>query len=219
MKTKSIAIALSCLLLTASAAHAVVLSFENFAPAGSLIGVNPSSPYNESGFTIITKNSNSDVFDSAWTGLKMTGDPTDWFGLTANNFFALNLTSPPGRFNLDSLLVGPGVLPNAPVPPILNVTFGGSQFGGGTLTSTFTGLTTATLVTLNWTDLTSFGIVDFNAAFVGVDDIDVDPVPEPSSICILFSGIIGIALLSTILIRHYPNVQDLRNNPRDFIDA
>jgi len=195
MKTKSIA--LPCLLLTASAAHAVVLSFENVAPAGGILGISPSSQYNESGFRITTFNANSFVADSAATGsLKMTGDSTDWFGLAAHNSFVLTLTSPPGRFNLESLLVGPAVLPNAPVPPTLNITFGGTQFGGGTLFSkTFTGLTTATLVTLNWTDLTSFGIADFDAAYFGVDDIDVVPVPEPSSICILLSGIIGIALL------------------------
>ena len=152
------AITLSCLLLTASAAHAVVLSFENFAPAGDRIGINPSSPYDESGFRITpTINGASAVFDSAWTGLKMKGDSTDWFGFGGDNSLVLILTSPPsGRFNLNSLLVGPDNLGNQ---LNVNVTISGIQFGGGTLSSTFTGLTTAMHVTLNWTDLTSVGIL------------------------------------------------------------
>ena len=98
------------------------------------------------------------------------------------------------------MLVGPDNLGNQ---LNVNVTISGIQFGGGTLSSTFTGLTTAMHVTLNWTDLTSVGILSSSGA--GLDDIDVVPVPEPSPICILLSGIIGIALLSTILISTLPN--------------
>src|SRR5262249_52977483 len=108
-----------------------------------------------------------------------------------NNSLTLIRTSPVlSPFNLNSLLVGPSTA--APNPNV-NVTISGTQVGGGTLSTTYTGLTTATVEVLNWSDLTSIGIVSSTDA--GLDNIDVTPVPEPSTLTLLALGGIGLAVV------------------------
>jgi hypothetical protein len=100
-------IAAFCIILvSASAAQAVTLTFENFAPAGSLVNINPASPYTESGFTISVSNPLAAVVDSAVTP-DMPGNLTDFFAFDTSNTATLTFTG--GTFDLTSLLIGPYV--------------------------------------------------------------------------------------------------------------
>jgi hypothetical protein len=185
------------ILLSASAAQAVTLTFENFAPAGSLVNINPDVPYTEAGFTISVTNALSAVFDSAAT-VDMPGNLTDFFGFDGTNTPTLTFSG--GTFDLGSLLIGP-IVP-AGIPPI-NMTIIGTLVGGGTLTATFTGLTTATTANLNWVGLQS---VHFNNTSAGgLDNIVVNPsaaVPEVESLTLLALGLFSIVVAGT---RHRGN--------------
>ena len=69
------------------------------------------------------------------------------------------------------------------------MTLVGSLSGGGTLTATIGGLSTATVATLNWTNLAS---VDFRATDdAALDNITVNQVPEPASLLLLGAGAIA----------------------------
>jgi len=79
--------------------------------------------------------------------LTSPGDTTDFFGFGESNLITL---SGPAPFILNSLLMGPNTGSSTPT---VSVTLLGTLSGGGTLTATFAGLSTATLETLNWADL------------------------------------------------------------------
>lgn len=172
-------------------AAGVTMTFEGFAPPGGLVNINPGGPYTESGFELTPSDSNSAVFDAAYPNASFPGDPTSWFGFAADNTITLtNLAATP--FTLNSLLLGPSTIGTPPV----DITLVGNISGGGTVTETFTGLTTATLESPNWTNLTS---VVINATTdSGLDNIALNfsTVPEPSSIVTaalgLFFGTIGV---------------------------
>src|SRR4051794_23069578 len=85
------------------------ISFENYAPVGSLVNVSPESPYTEQGYTVTPANSNSAVFDAAAI-TQFPGDNSDWFGFAPGN--TVTLTGPV-PFNLDTALVGPSTLTSA----------------------------------------------------------------------------------------------------------
>src|SRR5262245_14902683 len=124
------------ILVSTSAAQAVTITFENFALPGSLVNINPASPYTEAGFTISVTDMFAAVVDSAAPG-DMPGNLTDFFAFASSNTATLTFTG--GTFDIARLLIGPYV-PVA-TPPI-GLTIIGTLAGGGTLTATFTGLTT-----------------------------------------------------------------------------
>jgi hypothetical protein len=177
------------ILVSASAAQAVTLTFENFAPPGSGVNINPLSPYTEAGFTISVTNGLAVVVDSA-APADMPGNLTDFFAFDTSNTATLTFTG--GTFDIGSVLIGPYV--PATTPPV-NVTIVGTLAGGGTLTATFTGLTTATTANLNWVGLQSVRFNNTGAA--GLDDIVVTPattVPEVGSVTLLALGLLNLGI-------------------------
>jgi hypothetical protein len=164
--------------LPVTSASASTITFENFAPAGGLVNVNVVAPYTEAGFTLTPSSAQSAVFDSAAV-LDFPGDTTDFFGFAEGNLITL---TGPAPFILNSLLIGPNT---ASSTPTVSMTLLGTLSGGGTLTATFPGLSTATLETLNWANLTSVRFSATNDS--ALDDIVINqiPVPEPASFSLL----------------------------------
>jgi hypothetical protein len=165
-----------------------VITFENFAPPGGLVNINPTAPYQEAGFRLTPSNGSSAVFDSANLNVLMPGNTTDFFGFAAGN--DITLTNDAGRpFALTGLLIGR--LSIAQVPSV-DITLVGNLVGGGSLTRTFSGITTATLVTLtDFVNLSS--VVLRSTSDSGIDNLNVTPVPEPSSLALC--GVAGLAAL------------------------
>jgi hypothetical protein len=191
-------VAAFCIILfSASAAHAVTLTFENFAPTGGVVNINPGSPYTESGFTISVTNPLAAVVDSA-APADMAGNLTDFFAFDTSNTATLTFTG--ATFDLASLLIGPYALAS---PPPINMVIVGTLAGGGTLTATFTGLTTATTANLNWVGLQSVRFNNTSAGSPsagGLDDIVVTSsaaVPEVESLTLLALGLFSIVVAGT----------------------
>ena len=175
---KSAAAALICVIAQLSGlCNAAVLSFEDFAPPGELRNINPDEPYQESGFTITPTDDQSAVFDAS-APTTMLGNDTDWFGFAESNTPSLTLSSSTLPFNLQSLLAGPNTLASGPE---IDLMITGTLFEGGSVTESFASLSTATLLSLNWTNLIR---VDFTTNDdAGIDDIDVTMVPSQPAIC------------------------------------
>jgi hypothetical protein len=173
----------NCFASFAVCSNATML-FEGVAPAGSLLNVNPAAPYTESGFTLTPTNNQSAVFDAGDTAASFPGDPTSWFGFAASNTITLTGL---GVFNLNDLLVGASTLGSGNV----DVTFLGNLAGGGTVSTTFAGLTGATLETLNWGGLSS--VVITSTSDSGLDNIDAVASPEPGTWLLLGAGLSAIA--------------------------
>jgi PEP-CTERM motif len=163
---------------------ATVITFEGFAPPGGLVNVNPGAPYFEAGFTLTATDGNSAVFDAAASSI-FPGDPTSWFGFASDD--TITLTGPT-VFSLDSVLLGPSSLGSGTV----DFTVTGFIDGGGTVSTTFSGLTTATYEAIGFANLDS---AQFTATSdSGIDDIQLN-TPEPGSVLLVVGGFAGIAAI------------------------
>ncbi len=198
MKLKSWLALGSFFLVLASHAAAAVIGFEGVVPVGGSMNVGPTDPYSEAGFTLTPTLYASAVFDPAAGGPTLPGDATAWFGFQGGQpggpFQNLVTLTGPSQFDLASFLAGRSPLA---VISAIDLSVTGYVFGGGTLTATFSGLTTATLETLNWTNLTS--VVFAASGDAGLDDISVQPsvivvsgAPEPATVLLLGLGLTAV---------------------------
>lgn len=174
---------LGCLVADSAA---TVITFEAFVSPGGSANVSDTTPYTESGYTLTPTNSESAVF-SATAGPVFFGRSSDWFGFEETNTITLTGPEP---FDLDSLWAGPSSIGAGTV----TFTVVGNLFGGGTVSATFSDLTTATLLELGFTNLSS---ATFSATDdAGIDDITVNSgIPEPTSVLLMATGLLAIGVL------------------------
>jgi hypothetical protein len=165
---------------------ATVITFDAFVSPGGSANISDTTPYTESGYTLTPVNADSAIF-SATSGPVFYGRASDWFGFEESN--PITLTGP-APFDLDSLWAGPSSIGAGTV----TFTVVGNLFGGGTVSATFTDLTTATLLQLDFTNLSS---VTFSATDdAGIDDITVNSgIPEPTTMLLLATGLLAISVL------------------------
>ena len=181
-------------------ADTVVLDFEGFAPDGAIQFVTPFEPYTEDEFIISTLANDlaTAVFDSE----NVNAD--QFFGAGDSDFIAfasrdaLTLSHEDNEvFALNSLLAGPFF--TQPVDLVLN----GLLSDGSSVTASFNGLTTATVINLNWNNLVSVEIAEGsfpkNVDSIAIDNVVINQVPEPS--CGL------LAVLSILLVCRRRNSQ------------
>jgi hypothetical protein len=74
----------------------------------------------------------------------------------------------------------------------VDFTVTGNLFGGGTVSTTFTGVSGATFQLVGFYDLTSVTFTSTDDA--GIDDINLS-TPEPASMGLLGAGLIGIVMV------------------------
>ena len=160
--------------------EAAVIDFENFAPVGNLVNINPQFPYAEKGFTLTPSNSASAVFDPLAIS-KFPGDNTAWFGFAAGNTITLTGPSP---FDLDGALIGPSTIGSG----ITSLMIIGHVVDGSLLNVTFSNLTTATQELIGFDNLVSATF--FATTDSGMDNISVTLVPEPVSLFLIGFGLL-----------------------------
>ena len=184
--------------LLARPAQAGTIRFETIAPEGGLRNVNPNRPLHTDGTMITDSNGESAVF-SATSGNALIGDPSAMFGFAGSDTITLAKTDG-SLFDLVRLLLGPSNFGSG----MTDITLTGYGLASTDIvTVTFTGLTTATLETLHWDDLTRLTFTaTTDSAF---DDVVIRPaarpatlfttltaVPEPASWGIFAAGLLGL---------------------------
>ena len=144
-------------------------------PPGTDVSVRPLKPYQEGDFILTTTTALAAVFRPS-SDYTMVGRSSSWFGFAEGTLATVSLVPGGTTFRLDSLVVGPVSFgTGAPV----TVSVLGFQESGGPLTQTFSALTTATSVSLEWTGLTR---VEFSAdADIGLDDLELTADPPVAS--------------------------------------
>lgn len=139
------------------------------------------SPYEEAGFTISATTPNNAILDAADSPFSSPYFTFQGTTTSATIVFA------GGPFDLVSLDIALGEFSmGGPT----DITFLGSLVGGGSISTTFTNVSTIQNVVLNWTGLSSVTIS-------GTDDPGLDNivlVPEPSSGLVLGLGLFGAAV-------------------------
>lgn len=180
--------------------HAV-LRFEDVAPRGrtnnpddQILSVDPETPYRESGYRIVTSVArNGGVVDS--TGIfNLVGEATDWMGFSEVNSLTLTREENGGVFDLDAFVAGPLQYDfSLFLPP--DVTLTGTLSDGSTLTETFAALETATRLTVDWKGLTSVLVTSTQS--VGIDNVEVSAIPEPS-VWMSLAGGLGFVSLAVL---------------------
>ena len=180
----------AAVVLGLSSASAAILEFENVAPNGSLVNVNPAAPYTEDDFTITPTTNQSAVFD-ANAAFVMVGRNSSWLGADESN--SLMLTGgPTGAFDLISLIVGPSTIAAS---QSINFTIMTTDVNSMVSMLTFNNLVSATLLNLNLTNLVS---VKFSASDdFALDNISLESavVPAPAALPLFLSALIGGRLL------------------------
>ena len=175
--------AASTLCIFAGAANATEIQFEGAAPPAGLLNLSPGAPYTEAGFTFTPANEQAAIFDAAYPGASFPGDSTSWLGFTAGN--TITITGP-SAFDLIMLDLGPSTLGSGTT----DISIFADIFGGGTETTTFSGLTTDTTESMNWTGLQDVQITgDTDSA---IDNVIVNPssgTPEPGTMLLLAAGL------------------------------
>jgi hypothetical protein len=173
--------ALGILLLGAARTNAESVTFENVAHPFGVVNVDGSLGVGE--FVLTTENALSAVFDSEALS-KMIGNTTDWFGFAPSNVITLSAGGQP--FVLLSLMIGPSTIGSR----MSDITLIGTERDGRTRSALFAQLSTATVVTLNWSNLNS---VEFRASdHAGLDNVELAaPVPEPASMLLVAAGLLS----------------------------
>lgn len=179
-------IAAGCVLCALLPAHArATMRFVEHFQTGFAIPVTPLDPYQEGDFILATTTDQAGIFRTD-SFITMSGWSSTWFGFADGTRSAVTVVPGGTTFRLDSLVVGPiSIGTGAPV----NFTVLGTRQSGGALTQTFSGLTTATPVSLGWTGLTR---VEFSADDdVGLDDLELiadPPVASPPGTVLRFEN-------------------------------
>lgn len=168
-------------------AKAIIVGFEGFAPNGDLVNVNPGAPYAEAGFLFIPTSGASAIFDSA-SMVGLSGNGTDFFGFGEGNSIAVIQFAIPGvPFDIAGLEIGRTNLASAPT---VTISFMGTLAAGGTVSTSFSAISTFRPVTLNWTGLSRLEF--FASDDAGVDNLSMR-IPEPTISG--FAGLLAIAAL------------------------
>ena len=176
-----LAFAISLLTMASLSASAATMTFEGFASPGTWSDA--TSGYLEAGFKVA--GSSLTIVDSGGAP-DMVGNDSD-YAMFDPHAKGITLTAVSGAsFQLSDLMIGPSTHP-LPVFPV-TFTLQGTQVGGGMLSASFSGLTTSTLATLNWQNLSSVKILaSSNSIMVGMDNINATIVPEPAGAVLALS--------------------------------
>ncbi len=179
------------LLLTADASKADVITFEGVVPPGEF--AIPVAPYTEGNYILTAVDDDNGIFS-------VTSFPNS-AGFTSDFFAWNNLMAPPeitlarlpefggAPFNFVSIEIGT-FFDEDPT----DITFTGNKLEGGTVSQSYFGVTSATVVSpVGFTNLTSLEISASNHD-AAIDNITVNTIPEPSTLILLaLAGGIGFA--------------------------
>jgi len=176
-------------------ANAAAITFEGYAPSGSLVLVPPA--YMESGFTLSYTsgdggaNDRAAVFGASSVG--MIGDSTANLAWNTSDGSFVTLTGP-GSFDLFS--VDLGGYTEAPGNQHTNITLTGYLTAGGSQTITFSNLLSETTENVGWTGLDR---VVFTGSYYGAMDNIVtsggSATPEPGTMLLLGAGAAALAVI------------------------
>jgi hypothetical protein len=163
----------------AGGANGATLTFGNTALFGA-------APYTELGLVVTSTSGSNGIFDPA------SGFSSHFFTYDAPTTTASIALDPLGTataFDLYTLDIGLGPFSGA---SSTDITFTGTLFGGGTVSTSFLGVNSVSNVALNWTGLTSVTIS--GTEDLGIDNVNFTMVPEPSAAILL--GLCSLGLVA-----------------------
>jgi hypothetical protein len=121
----------------------------------------------------------------------MVGNDSDWLGTHLHDSIIVRRSNLK-PFNLVDFDFGPTT---DVTPSVGQLLVTGTTINGQILTAMYSGITTTTHITLNWTALSRAVFLDGKPPIIGLDNMNLVSIPEPSALALIASSLFALGFI------------------------